>query len=108
MTTILNIQLIIRSNDYYIYIYIYNVSQLHTPPQSSDLNPIEHLWSILDAIKKDAIKKRHISNREDLKTALQEEFISPTITRKLELMITGCNQCQELSLQNIKLIYYPN
>jgi len=61
---------------------LYNVpKQLHTPPQSPDLNPIEHLWGIL----KDAIKKRHISNREDLKIALQEEwkFISPTITRKL-------------------------
>jgi len=57
---------------------LYNVpKQLHTPPQSPDLNPIEHLWGIL----KDAIKKRHISNREDLKIALQEEWesISPTI-----------------------------
>jgi len=42
------------------------IKQLHTPPQSPDLNPIEHLWGIL----KDAIKKRHISNRKDLKTAL--------------------------------------
>jgi len=61
---------------------LYNVpKQLHTPPQSPDLNPIEHLWGIL----KDAIKKRHISNREDLKIAFQEEWesISPTITRKL-------------------------
>jgi len=42
---------------------------------------IEHLWGIL----KDAIKKKHISNREDLKIALQEEWesISPTITQKL-------------------------
>jgi len=50
---------------------------LHTSPQSPDLNSIEHLWGILKAIK-----KRYISNREDLKTALQEEWesISPTIT----------------------------
>jgi len=48
---------------------LFNVpKQLHTPSQSPDLNSIEHLWSILKVIK-----KRHISNREDLKTALQEK-----------------------------------
>jgi len=76
---------------------------LHTPPQSLDLNPIEHLWGILN----DTIKKRHISNREDLKIALQEEWESISNHHAKTSGIdapktTSYNQCQGLSLQNIK------
>jgi len=49
--------------------------ELHTPLQSLDLNPIEHLWSIF----RDAIRKRQIFYR-DLKITLREEWesISPS------------------------------
>lgn len=50
---------------------LYNTpQQLKTPPQSPDMNPIEHLWKILD----DAIRKRRISNKNELKQALKEEW----------------------------------
>lgn len=44
--------------------------QLDHPPQSPDLNPIEHLWEHLDR----QVRKRTISSRESLKTALLEEW----------------------------------
>ncbi|KAJ4439272.1 hypothetical protein ANN_07392 [Periplaneta americana] len=50
---------------------IWNVpKQLHTPPQSSDLNPIKHLWSKL----KENIHKNTISSKEHLKTVVLEEW----------------------------------
>lgn len=54
---------------------------LDHPPQSPDLNPIEHLWEYLD--KK--VRERHISCRDDLKAALQDEWskIPPDFTKKL-------------------------
>lgn len=61
---------------------LYNVpKQLRTPPQSPDLNPIEHLWDVLE--KK--IRERTITSKEMLKNALKEEWeaISPEITAKL-------------------------
>jgi transposase len=55
--------------------------QLKTPPQSPDLNPIEHLWSIL----KSHISKHHITSKDQLKAVLQEEWlkINPETTKKL-------------------------
>lgn len=61
---------------------LYNTpKQLKTPPQSPDMNPIEHLWKVLD----DAIRKRQISNKEDLKIALKEEWdkIPSSVTENL-------------------------
>lgn len=54
---------------------------LDHPPQSPDLNPIEHLWEHLD--KK--IRERNISSKTDLKVALREEWskISPDVTQNL-------------------------
>lgn len=54
---------------------------LDHPPQSPDLNPIEHLWEHLDR----KIRQRSISNKDDLKRALIEEWnnISPDITKNL-------------------------
>lgn len=50
---------------------LYNVpKQLHSPPQSPDLNPIEHVWDYLDR----KIRHHHITNKETLKAVLQEEW----------------------------------
>ena len=61
---------------------LHNVpKQLNTPPQSPDINPIEHLWQLLDT----KIRKRDITSKSSLKTALQEEWalLSAEETRKL-------------------------
>lgn len=61
---------------------IYNCPHVMKPPaQSPDLNVIENLWAILDT----NIRKRHISNKNDLKTALIEEWakIPSETTKKL-------------------------
>lgn len=54
---------------------------VNPPAQSPDLNVIENLWAILDL----AIRKRSISNRNELKTALLEEWakIPKETTEKL-------------------------
>ncbi|GFV59301.1 transposable element Tc1 transposase [Trichonephila clavipes] len=55
--------------------------QLHTPPQSSDINVIENLWATLET----AVQKHQIRNKAHLKQVLQEEWekISPDTTKKL-------------------------
>ncbi|GFS52376.1 transposable element Tcb2 transposase [Trichonephila clavipes] len=55
--------------------------QLHTPPQSPDINVIEHLWATLET----AVQKHQIRNKAHLKQVLQEEWdkISPDTTKKL-------------------------
>lgn len=61
---------------------LYNTpKQLETPPQSPDINPIEHIWDYLDK----QIRTRHISNKTELKCALQEEWnnIPIDLTTKL-------------------------
>lgn len=54
---------------------------LVTPPQSPDLNPIEHLWDHLDK----RLRKHNIKSKSQLKELLVAEWqqISPDITRKL-------------------------
>lgn len=61
---------------------LYNCSKvIDTPPQSPDINPIENLWEYLD--KK--VRNHHISNKNDLKKCLMEEWtnIPPEYTKKL-------------------------
>ncbi|GFW77526.1 transposable element Tcb2 transposase [Trichonephila clavipes] len=55
--------------------------QLHTPPQSPDINVIENLWATLET----AVQKYQIRNKAHLKQVLQEEWdkISPDTTKKL-------------------------
>lgn len=61
---------------------LYNVPhRLETPPQSPNLNPIEHLWAHL----KQCLSKYTISNKQVLIEKLFEEWrnISPEVTQKL-------------------------
>lgn len=61
---------------------IHNVpKQLHTPPQSPDMNPIEHLW---DEIGR-KIRTHNVRNKQQLKNAILTEWnaIDPDITKKL-------------------------
>jgi dipeptidase len=61
---------------------IYNVpKQLHTPPQSPDINPMEHLW---DEIGR-KIRTHNVRNKQQLKNAILTEWnaIDPEITKKL-------------------------
>ncbi|GFX55478.1 transposable element Tcb1 transposase [Trichonephila clavipes] len=55
--------------------------QLHTPPQSLDINVIENLW----ATPETAVQKHQIRNKAHLKQVLQEEWdkIPPYTTKKL-------------------------
>lgn len=61
---------------------LYNVpKQLHTPPQSPDLNPIEHLWDLLER----RIRQHSITSKNMLKEKLLEEWskIRPEDTKVL-------------------------
>lgn len=63
---------------------LYNVpKQLYSPPQSPDLNAIEHLWDELER----RIRKFEIKNKDSLKTALQQAWaeITPDVTENLVL-----------------------
>lgn len=63
---------------------LYNIKhKLEHPPQSPDLNVIEHLWAIL----KRGLKNRHITSIPALKDALMEEWrsITPETPKKLAL-----------------------
>ncbi|GFV02357.1 transposable element Tcb1 transposase [Trichonephila clavipes] len=50
---------------------LYNVpNQLHTPRQSPDLIPIEHLWDLLER----KIRQHNISSKDILKSVLKDEW----------------------------------
>ncbi|GFX85894.1 transposable element Tcb1 transposase [Trichonephila clavipes] len=50
--------------------FLYNVqNQLHTAPQSPDLNPIEHLWYLLEHW----IYPHYISSKDMLYVVLKDE-----------------------------------
>jgi len=49
-----------------------NLTSLHWPPQSPDLNPIEHLWDVLE--RKIRAHNPLPKNKEELWQILQEEW----------------------------------
>lgn len=57
------------------------IKVLEWPPQSPDLNPIEHLWDHIER----TIRKSEISSKQSLKTAISDAFqtVTPEVTRKL-------------------------
>jgi transposase len=61
---------------------LYNTPhQLKTPPQSPDMNPIEHLWDVLDR----RVRQHHITSQKQLKEILRDEWykIEPSVCGKL-------------------------
>lgn len=61
---------------------LYNTPHtLKTPPQSPDMNPIEHLWDVLDK----RIRKHAITSKAHLKSVLADEWakIDQQTTKKL-------------------------
>ncbi|GBM94156.1 Transposable element Tc1 transposase [Araneus ventricosus] len=61
---------------------LYNCPQnLKTPPQSPDLNPIEHIWRELEV----RVRKHDIKTKSERKTVMMEEWmnIDAKITKKL-------------------------
>lgn len=61
---------------------LYNApKQLKTPPQSPDLNPIEHLWWEV----KNRLKNKNPRNKAELRTAIKEiwDSIPASVTRNL-------------------------
>lgn len=56
--------------------------QLNSPPQSPDLNPIEHCWDIL----KRKVGKKSPRNKTDLKAALEEAWKEITVNETKNLV----------------------
>ena len=55
-------------------------NMLRTPPQSPDVNPIEHLWDHLEQ----RIRKHNITSKESLKAILEDEWRKiPEVTKNL-------------------------
>ena len=70
---------------------IWNIAkQLGTPPQSADLNPIEHLWSIL----KPRVHKRKPSSIPELKRIVTEEWCKISRSTCQKLVNSMQRRCQ--------------
>lgn len=62
---------------------LYNTpKQLHSAPQSPDINPIENLWDELDR----RVRQNRIKSKNDLKRVLQEEWAKIPSTTTLKLV----------------------
>lgn len=72
---------------------LYNTPKyLPTPPQSPDVNPIEHLWEYLD----ERIRTRQITSKEALKTALLEEWNNIPESRTSQLVKSMPRRLEEV------------
>lgn len=67
------------------YLRLSSLSCPKTPPQSPDLNPVEHIWDVLEK----SVRKYDIRNRETLKTVLTRAWseITPSITENLVMFM---------------------
>lgn len=66
--------------------------QLHTPPQSPDLNPIEHLWELLER----RIRQYDITSKPILKQKLLEEWENITAADTSKLVHSMHRRLQEV------------
>ena len=82
----------------YSEIAIITIAMLITPPQSPDMNPIEHLW--------DQLEKRchHISNKNQLKDLLLSEWLQISSEYTKKLVYSMPNRLNEV----IRLKGYPS
>ena len=79
---------------------LYNCpKQLHTPPQSPDLNPIEHLWILLER----KLRKHSITSREMLRSIFQTEWSNISTIETARLVESMPRRLQEV----IKRRGYP-
>lgn len=63
-----------------LYLLYHCKQQLHTPPQSPDLNVIENLWAQLEK----SVHEHDVTSKEDLKKVLREEWAKISVeTKKL-------------------------
>lgn len=72
---------------------------LETPPQSPDINPIEHVWNMLER----KIRNHHITNKNLLRKALHDEWIGLSTDFIEKLVLSMPNRLREV----IKLKGYP-
>ncbi|GFX69375.1 transposable element Tcb2 transposase [Trichonephila clavipes] len=72
---------------------LYNVpNQLHTPPQSPDLNPIEHLWDLLER----KIRQHNICSKNMLKIVLKDQWEKVSIEETTKLVNLMPKRLQEV------------
>ena len=64
---------------------LYNVpKQLHSPPQSPDLNPIDHIWHEVER----RVRKYRITNKQSLKDALSKAWAEIPVSVKENLVLS--------------------
>lgn len=72
---------------------LYNAPrQLKTPPQSPDLNPIEHLWDLLEK----RIRQHTITSKEILRNVMQAEWAKITVEDTEKLVNSMPNRLSEV------------
>ncbi|GFW72018.1 transposable element Tc1 transposase [Trichonephila clavipes] len=65
-----------------LYLLYHCKKELHTSPQSPDLNVIENLWSQLEK----SVQEHAITSKEDLKNVLKEEWTKITVETTIKLV----------------------
>ncbi|GFY09838.1 transposable element Tcb1 transposase [Trichonephila clavipes] len=72
---------------------LYNVlNQQYTPPQSPDLNSIEHLWDLLES----KIRQHNISSKDMLKSVLKDEWENISTEETIKLVNSKPKRLQEV------------